>query len=132
MRQALLAILIFSLGGCYDKKNLILTGGNYKYWDISSVYSKEDSVYYSNPLYSFKFDANGECLYYYYKQQGQKVVRTLFDFEDVEVTNEWEFKGDSIINMLGYDYKILLFNSDSIILFNENVSEMSVMVASPN
>jgi len=91
---------MLSFKSCKNSDNSFkLTGKNYKFWDITS-----------QPGYSYKFSNTGECRYYYYRYKDGKGIRKLFPFDDLIVTEKWNFVNDSIIKIQDFTYKFKFIN----------------------
>ena len=99
-------LLIFI--SCRNSSNSTkLTGKTKRFWDVS--YS---------PGYCYEFSRNGSCRYYYYARTEGKAVRKLFPFDDVIVSNSWNFVNDSIIDINGYKYSYKFVNDTLLKLSN--------------
>ena len=131
MRLILYSLLLLTALGCRDKKTLFLTGGNEKYWDVMAIDRKKSPMQFPIPGYCYKFEANGKCHYYSYYIKGRDTLRKLFDFEDVIMTDDWKFQGDSILNVLGEDNGYKFIGEDTLVLYGmKEVKDTLLLVAS--
>lgn len=85
----------------------MLTGVTHKFWNLSEA-----------PRYCYEFKENGGCRYYYYTKTEGKVLRKLFPFDDIVITEAWKFVNDSIIIIQDFHYRYRFINDSLLELVN--------------
>lgn len=113
----ILLFLLFSTYNCNgEKKKSMLANFSSKSWDTYRMRGKT----YKNPIYGYKFERNGKCIYYFYsKNSTGKIEKNKFDFDDVVYPETWSVNNDSTINVLGISYKFLYLTKDTMIINNK-------------
>ena len=100
--------IICGIVGCKQKSmESNLTNNGIKFWDVFDY--KKGFI-----TGSYSFNKNGDCFYYSYKK-GKRA--RIFD-DDLVYPHTWNLKGDSILNIQGFDKSIINFNSNKITLLN--------------
>jgi len=115
-RFLILSYSILSISCMHQDKKWIISGNSGKYWDIYRMRERN----YLKARYGYYFKNNGECIYYSYSKNNinGNFKRDKFDFGDVIYTEKWSMKMDSVINILGIDYKISHLSKDKFIIVN--------------
>jgi hypothetical protein len=91
-----------------------LTSNSIKYWKIIEVKTGKELGYNS-------FDKNGELLYYFRVYKTGELVEDKP--HDVVMPNSWELKEKGIINMNGFDKKILKLTEDTMLVRSVKVGD---------
>lgn len=115
-------LLVSCTEGNRTKK--LLTG--VKYWDNYS--SRE-----ANITGCYQFNKDGSCYFFVYGLEGkygvdQHRVRQKFNTDDVIYPHTWQLKGDSMLNIEGFDRRILSVKMDTIILQNIKLLDTIVLI----
>jgi hypothetical protein len=115
----ILTITLVFLIGCNRENsfNRRLTNDSSCFWDVYDV-----KVGYITG--SFSFDKNGKC--FYYSNKDGKRAR-LYD-DDVVYTHTWLYKKSNILNINGFDRKILRFVGDTLILQNVKTADTIFLI----
>lgn len=126
-RYLIMLLLLLSIGACQEsKQKWMISNFSDKHWDIYRMGGKN----YKRPLYGYKFERTGKCIYYFYiKNKAGKTERQKFDFGDVYYPETWSLKNDSILTVLGIPYKLLSLTNDSMLLVNRSNRTDSLYLA---
>jgi hypothetical protein len=99
--------------GCRGNENFklssLMTSENC-YWDVSDSLA----ISLGRPAYCYKFNKNGQCLYFFYDKKGK---RNEYYDDDVVVPKQWEIKGDTVL-ILGIRRCLVIYSQDTILLEN--------------
>jgi len=117
-KSIFVCLLFFSLSCINEKKKWIISEDTGGYWDIYRMEKKT----YKYPEYGYHFQANGKCIYYFYHYKSKAfnlgLKRYKFDFGDEIIPETWSMKNDSIINVMGFHYKIIYLTKNEMTIVN--------------
>ena len=109
--------------GCTGNENFklssLMTSENC-YWDVSDSLS----ISLRRPAYCYKFNKNGQCLYFFYDRKGK---RNEYYDDDVVMPKKWEIKGDTIL-ILGIRRYLVSYSQDTILLENPITKEKEFLI----
>ncbi|MDR2840526.1 MAG: hypothetical protein LBV75_04600 [Paludibacter sp.] len=81
---------------------------------------------YQNSSYGYKFYMHQKCLYVYYDYSTDKIRE--FDIDDVVYTKKWNYnKKNNKIQIQDFEYQIVGFNEDTLILKNKSDKIVSLI-----
>ena len=109
MKKSFFLIFLFLLAACREKKSNeeLLTGNSVKYWKVIEVKTGKELGYNS-------FNEDGELLYYFRVHRTGELIRS--EQHDIVISNSWDLKGKGIINLNGFDKKILKLTDDTMLV----------------
>jgi hypothetical protein len=118
-------LMIFCLTSCHNKQNeitKILTNDSIQYWNVSQP--KDNRPIYYN---SYSFSKTGIYETYNINIDGIRKIRAVDTVPDkFGIYNKWHFINDSVINMGGFEIKIVNHSRDSVVLKARNGDRFSL------
>lgn len=116
-------ILLFFSCNRATEQQLLLTNGDYKYWDlyVTKFESLDEIHYYEKPICigSYRLSIVGDCKYFhknYHKNKNGK--REPFKTICVQTSEKWEIKNDTII-LDGYKHRLIKLTNDSLLCIDQ-------------
>jgi hypothetical protein len=116
-KTVFICYFLFASSCLNESKKRIIAGSSGRHWDISRMEKKT----YKYPQYGYYFQINGKCIYYFNHYRSKTLTefdRAKFDFGDEVIPETWSLKNDSIINIMGFDYKIIYLTTHKMSIVN--------------
>ncbi len=118
MSRIYIGIILILLLSCQVQKSPSLKSilADQCFWDIV-----DDNQVRVGVNSGYRFLSNGNCFFYYYKFSRRKRTDSVYRYEttDVLFPNIWTSTDDTLLNIRGFEFRIISLTADSISVINK-------------